>query len=101
MELLNVDEAVMLYAEVLLTGDLCPPVIGQIALDVMTDDPPRPGEPSYGLYTQVRDKTTEARFCHEINRCFNLAILSYISQLCIVFIVYILQFAFAFFRKSV
>ncbi len=34
MELLNVDEAVMLYAEVLLTGDLCPPVIGQIALDV-------------------------------------------------------------------
>jgi len=97
MELLNVDEAVMLYAEVLLTGDLCPPVIGQIALDVMTD-PPRPGEPSYSLYTQVRDKTTEARFCHEINRCFNLAILSYISQLCIV---YILQFAFAFFRKSV
>lgn len=71
MELLNVDEAVMLYAEVLLTGDLCPPVIGQIALDVMAD-PPRPGEPSYSLYTQVRDKTTEAHFYHEINNslCF-------------------------------
>ncbi|KAK2883793.1 hypothetical protein Q8A67_017430 [Cirrhinus molitorella] len=51
MELVNVDEAVMLYTEVLLTGDLCPPVIGQIALDVMAD-PPRPGEPSYSLYTQ-------------------------------------------------
>ncbi|KAL0165274.1 hypothetical protein M9458_041027, partial [Cirrhinus mrigala] len=51
MELVNVDEAVILYTEVLLTGDLSPPVIGQIALDVMVD-PPRPGEPSYSLYTQ-------------------------------------------------
>ncbi|XP_042634094.1 alanine aminotransferase 2 isoform X2 [Cyprinus carpio] len=51
MELVNVDEAVMFFTEVLLTGDLCPPVIGQIALDVMVD-PPRPGEPSYSLYTQ-------------------------------------------------
>ncbi|XP_026097133.1 alanine aminotransferase 2 isoform X1 [Carassius auratus] len=51
MELVNVDEAVMFFAEVLLTGDLCPPVIGQIALDVMAD-PPHPGEPSYSLYTQ-------------------------------------------------
>ncbi|XP_056122421.1 alanine aminotransferase 2-like [Rhinichthys klamathensis goyatoka] len=51
MELVNVDRAVMLYADTLLTGDLCPPVIGQIALDVMAD-PPRPGEPSYALYTQ-------------------------------------------------
>ncbi|XP_067240610.1 alanine aminotransferase 2-like isoform X2 [Chanodichthys erythropterus] len=51
MELVNVDQAVMLYTEVLLTGDLCPPVIGQIALDVMAD-PPHPGEPSYTLYTQ-------------------------------------------------
>ncbi|XP_067274384.1 alanine aminotransferase 2 [Pseudorasbora parva] len=51
MELVNVDPAIMLYTEVLLTGDLCPPVIGQIALDVMAD-PPRPGDPSYTLYTQ-------------------------------------------------
>ncbi|XP_077086595.1 alanine aminotransferase 2-like isoform X2 [Siphateles boraxobius] len=51
MELVNVDQAVMLYTDTLLTGDLCPPVIGQIALDVMAD-PPRPGEPSYTLYTQ-------------------------------------------------
>lgn len=56
MELVNVDPAVMLYTEVLLTGDLCPPVIGQIALDVMAD-PPHPGEPSYTLYTQVHAKT--------------------------------------------
>ncbi len=98
MELLNVDEAVMLYAEVLLTGDLCPPVIGQIALDVMTD-PPRPGDPSYSLYTQVRDKTTEARFCHEINRCFNLAILSYISQFCF-FLLFISYNWFLFFSEN-
>ncbi|XP_073708947.1 alanine aminotransferase 2-like [Garra rufa] len=51
MELVNVDEAVMFYTEVLLTGDLCPLVIGQIALDAMAD-PPRPGDPSYTLYTQ-------------------------------------------------
>ncbi|XP_050994517.1 alanine aminotransferase 2-like [Labeo rohita] len=51
MEMVNVDEAVMLYIEILLTGDLCPPVIGQIALDVMAD-PPCPGEPSYSLYTR-------------------------------------------------
>ncbi|RXN34933.1 alanine aminotransferase 2-like protein [Labeo rohita] len=52
MEMVNVDEAVMLYIEILLTGDLCPPVIGQIALDVMAD-PPCPGEPSYSLYTRL------------------------------------------------
>uniref|UniRef100_A0A672NQQ4 alanine transaminase n=1 Tax=Sinocyclocheilus grahami TaxID=75366 RepID=A0A672NQQ4_SINGR len=59
MELVNVDEAVMLYAEVLLTGDLCPPVIGQITLDVMAD-PPRPGEPSYSLYTRFVPKLWKA-----------------------------------------
>uniref|UniRef100_A0A8C2HS54 alanine transaminase n=1 Tax=Cyprinus carpio TaxID=7962 RepID=A0A8C2HS54_CYPCA len=78
MELVNVDEAVMFFTEVLLTGDLCPPVIGQIALDVMVD-PPRPGEPSYSLYTQVHAKTIDF-LSH--NLCFFcLTILSYISQL--------------------
>ncbi|XP_056336620.1 alanine aminotransferase 2-like [Danio aesculapii] len=51
MELVNLDEDVMLYTEVLLTGDLCPAVIGQIALDVMMA-PPHPGDPSYSLYIE-------------------------------------------------
>ncbi|XP_051500356.1 alanine aminotransferase 2-like [Myxocyprinus asiaticus] len=51
MELVNVDEAILLYTEVLLTGDISAPVTGQIAVDVMAD-PPRPGDPSYSLYTQ-------------------------------------------------
>ncbi|XP_056620657.1 alanine aminotransferase 2-like isoform X2 [Triplophysa dalaica] len=51
MELVNVDEGLLLYTEVLLTGDINTPVIGQIALDVMVD-PPRPGDASYDLYIQ-------------------------------------------------
>ncbi|TRY89003.1 hypothetical protein DNTS_032298 [Danionella cerebrum] len=51
MELVNVDEDILLFTEVLLTGDLCPPVIGQIALDVMMA-PPLPGDSSHCLYTQ-------------------------------------------------
>lgn len=52
MELVNVDEALLLYTEVLLTADINTPVSGQIALDVMID-PPRPGDASYDLYIQV------------------------------------------------
>lgn len=51
MELVNVDEALLLYTEVLLTGDINTPVSGQIALDGMVD-PPRPGDASYDLYKQ-------------------------------------------------
>ncbi|XP_057184450.1 alanine aminotransferase 2-like isoform X1 [Triplophysa rosa] len=51
MELVNVDEAMLLYTEVVLTGDINTPVSGQIALDVMVD-PPRPGDASCDLYIQ-------------------------------------------------
>ncbi|XP_065111869.1 alanine aminotransferase 2 [Paramisgurnus dabryanus] len=51
MELINVDQVLLSYTEVLLTGDINTPVTGQIALDVMLD-PPCPGEPSYDLYRQ-------------------------------------------------
>ena len=52
MELVNVDESVMLFAEALLCGDISTPITGQIALNVMAD-PPKPGDPSHCLYKQV------------------------------------------------
>ncbi|XP_017579250.1 alanine aminotransferase 2-like [Pygocentrus nattereri] len=51
MELVNVDESVMLFAEALLCGDISTPITGQIALNVMAD-PPKPGDPSHCLYKQ-------------------------------------------------
>ncbi|XP_031430695.1 alanine aminotransferase 2-like [Clupea harengus] len=51
MELVNFDDAVLPFVEILLTGDISPPVTGQIGLDVMAD-PPRPGEPSHSRYMQ-------------------------------------------------
>ncbi|XP_052317729.1 alanine aminotransferase 2-like [Oncorhynchus keta] len=51
MELVNVDPAVMVFAETLLCTDICAPVTGQIALEIMVN-PPRPGDPSHSKYTQ-------------------------------------------------
>uniref|UniRef100_A0A3Q2V2U7 alanine transaminase n=1 Tax=Haplochromis burtoni TaxID=8153 RepID=A0A3Q2V2U7_HAPBU len=52
VELVNLDPAVMKYIHTLFSKDACSPVLGQIALDLMTD-PPKPGDPSYLLYKQV------------------------------------------------
>lgn len=52
VELVNLDPAVMKYIYTLFSKDSCSPVLGQIALDLMTD-PPKPGDPSYLLYKQV------------------------------------------------
>ena len=52
MELVNVDPDVMLFAETLFCCDICAPVPGQLALEVMVR-PPEPGEVSYGTYKQV------------------------------------------------
>uniref|UniRef100_A0A3Q2V215 alanine transaminase n=1 Tax=Haplochromis burtoni TaxID=8153 RepID=A0A3Q2V215_HAPBU len=51
VELVNLDPAVMKYIHTLFSKDACSPVLGQIALDLMTD-PPKPGDPSYLLYKQ-------------------------------------------------
>ncbi|XP_023859242.1 alanine aminotransferase 2 isoform X1 [Salvelinus sp. IW2-2015] len=51
MELVNVDPAVMVFAESLLCTDISTPVTGQIALEIMVN-PPRPGDPSHSKYTQ-------------------------------------------------
>uniref|UniRef100_A0A4W5Q3C8 alanine transaminase n=1 Tax=Hucho hucho TaxID=62062 RepID=A0A4W5Q3C8_9TELE len=52
MELVNVDPAVMVFAETLLCTDISTPVTGQIALEIMVN-PPRPGDPSHHKYTQI------------------------------------------------
>uniref|UniRef100_A0A3Q2QP31 alanine transaminase n=1 Tax=Fundulus heteroclitus TaxID=8078 RepID=A0A3Q2QP31_FUNHE len=49
VELVNLDPAVMKHINSLFSTNSCAPVLGQIALDVMTN-PPQPGDPSYPLY---------------------------------------------------
>ncbi|KAM9720119.1 alanine aminotransferase 2-like [Menidia menidia] len=51
VELVNLDPVVMKYIHTLFTTNSCAPVLGQIALDLMTN-PPKPQEPSYPLYHQ-------------------------------------------------
>ncbi|XP_072552048.1 alanine aminotransferase 1 [Salminus brasiliensis] len=72
IELVNVDEHVMLFAETLLCGDISTPITGQIALDVMAD-PPRPGDPSYCLYRQEVEsrRNTLRRNMHRSAEFFN------------------------------
>lgn len=61
VELVNLDPAVMKYAYTIFSTDICAPVTGQLALELMAN-PPRPGDPSYPVYAQVRpikiDQTT-------------------------------------------
>ncbi|KAM4629870.1 alanine aminotransferase 2-like [Polymixia lowei] len=51
MELVNMDPAVMRFAETMLCTDISTPVIGQLALELMVS-PPKPGDASYDTYTQ-------------------------------------------------
>ncbi|XP_020334032.1 alanine aminotransferase 2-like isoform X1 [Oncorhynchus kisutch] len=51
VELVNLDPAVMRYAYTLFSTDICAPVTGQLALELMAN-PPRPGDPSYPVYAQ-------------------------------------------------
>lgn len=52
MEVVNMDPEVMHYVETLLCTNICTPVTGQLALDLMAN-PPKPGDSSYDTYTQV------------------------------------------------
>ncbi|KAI4899142.1 hypothetical protein NFI96_013230 [Prochilodus magdalenae] len=72
MELVNVDESVMLFAEALLCGDISTPITGQIALDVMAD-PPKLGDPSYCLYKQEMEsrQNTLRHNMHRAAKFFN------------------------------
>nr|XP_023687976.1 alanine aminotransferase 1-like [Paramormyrops kingsleyae] len=51
VELVNLDPAVMEQACKWLSAGSCSAVTGQIALNIMVD-PPRPGDPSYTMYSQ-------------------------------------------------
>ncbi|RVE61757.1 hypothetical protein OJAV_G00175710 [Oryzias javanicus] len=51
VELVNLDPAVQKYIYNLFTTDSCAPLLGQIALDLMTN-PPLPGDPSYFQFDQ-------------------------------------------------
>ena len=52
MELVNLDPSIIDYVHTLFSTDAGAPVSGQLALELMAQ-PPRPGEPSYPIYTQV------------------------------------------------
>uniref|UniRef100_A0A3Q3X2A7 alanine transaminase n=1 Tax=Mola mola TaxID=94237 RepID=A0A3Q3X2A7_MOLML len=53
VELVNVDPTVMKYIYKLFSKDSCAPVLGQVALDLMTN-PPQPEDPSYPLYHLIQ-----------------------------------------------
>ncbi|XP_073778060.1 alanine aminotransferase 2 isoform X2 [Danio rerio] len=51
VELVNVDPAVQRYIRTLFSTRSCPPVPGQIAIQLMVD-PPKPGDPSFPAFTE-------------------------------------------------
>ncbi|XP_050979132.1 alanine aminotransferase 2-like isoform X3 [Labeo rohita] len=51
VELVNLCPAVMKHAHMLFSTRKCPPVVGQIALDLMAD-PPKPGDPSFPTFSE-------------------------------------------------
>lgn len=53
MEQVNMDPEVTQFVDTMLCTDISTPVTGQLALDLMVN-PPKPGDPSYDTYTQVR-----------------------------------------------
>ncbi|KAM6918741.1 alanine aminotransferase 1 [Xenentodon cancila] len=72
VELVNLDPGVMKYIYNLFSIDSCAPVLGQIALDVMSK-PPQPGDPSYPLYSQETQhiRTTIAKNVKKVSEVVN------------------------------
>uniref|UniRef100_A0A3Q2WR57 alanine transaminase n=1 Tax=Haplochromis burtoni TaxID=8153 RepID=A0A3Q2WR57_HAPBU len=70
VELVNLDPAVMKYIHTLFSKDACSPVLGQIALDLMTD-PPKPGDPSYLLYKQVGPENCTLVYVKKVHEVVN------------------------------
>ncbi|CAH8636994.1 unnamed protein product [Schistosoma margrebowiei] len=58
-ELLNFDPAVQAQLYKALSARLCPPLMGQVALEAIVN-PPKPGEPSYSLFVKERDDVLSA-----------------------------------------
>ncbi|KAH8863404.1 Alanine aminotransferase 2 [Schistosoma japonicum] len=58
-ELLNFDPAVQAQLYKALSARLCPPLMGQVALEAIVN-PPQSNEPSYSLFVQERDNVLSA-----------------------------------------
>lgn len=56
MELVNFDPEVMDYIHKLFNTESCTVVAGQISLDLMAD-PPKPGDPSFPVFSEVEMMT--------------------------------------------
>uniref|UniRef100_A0A3P8VRQ5 alanine transaminase n=1 Tax=Cynoglossus semilaevis TaxID=244447 RepID=A0A3P8VRQ5_CYNSE len=66
VELVNLDPSLKDYIYKLFSKDSCAPVLGQIAMDLMTN-PPQPGDPSYSLYEAVSTETLPCVSHHPVN----------------------------------
>ncbi|RXN04515.1 alanine aminotransferase 2-like protein [Labeo rohita] len=62
VELVNLCPAVMKHAHMLFSTRKCPPVVGQIALDLMAD-PPKPGDPSFPTFSEKRQMEPDMLYC--------------------------------------
>merc|ERR1719370_965304 len=58
MEVINLDKDVGVQLTKLISSRLCPPVPGQAAMDVVVN-PPQPGQESYELFAQQKEKVLE------------------------------------------
>ncbi|XP_074841676.1 alanine aminotransferase 1 isoform X2 [Carettochelys insculpta] len=65
MEVVNMDPAVQQQLSKLTSVRLCPPVPGQVLLDVVMN-PPQPGEPSYKRFSQARGLAPDMFFCLQL-----------------------------------
>ncbi|XP_075953815.1 alanine aminotransferase 2 [Anarhichas minor] len=70
VELVNLDPAVMKYIFKLFSKDSCAPVLGQFALDLLTN-PPQPGDPSYPLYSE-ETQHIRTTLVHNVKRVFEV-----------------------------
>ncbi|XP_061879650.1 alanine aminotransferase 2-like isoform X1 [Entelurus aequoreus] len=59
MEIINMDNEVKAQLTKLVSVRLCPPVPGQVLMDLVVN-PPRPGEPSYDRFLKERTSTLSA-----------------------------------------
>ncbi|MGH0132855.1 UNVERIFIED_CONTAM: hypothetical protein FKN15_050903 [Acipenser sinensis] len=65
MEVINLDPQVKLQLTKLVSVRLCPPVPGQVLLDVIAN-PPREGEPSYEQFIKAKGQSPDMFYCMKL-----------------------------------
>ncbi|XP_069757783.1 alanine aminotransferase 2 isoform X2 [Narcine bancroftii] len=65
MEVINMDPDVKAHFEKLLSVRLCPPVPGQVAMDVVVN-PPKPGEESYKTFKMACNMAPDMFYCMKL-----------------------------------